>query len=242
MLKILAVVLIETVLFTIRDVSIGVLVENFNFSSIGATSIFVLVCCCAALALYTPEILKWFTRTPSVSGIPVTNKAQTQPTITQPHSLPVSDLPRTDVIQTQPRITQSPTDRVYTNRTLGEIFESIKDCTSMQINSIVRPHLKKWLKVNYIVQDVHEFEDEISIAVEGSVNKGIFLRFQIKRWKAILETVKEGDRLIAEGIIESIDKHSIRVIDCEVIEIKPRESSLSKESYSNIDPNKCDES
>ena len=51
MLKILAVVVVETILITLRDFSIGFLITDFNFGSTEATIIFILVCCFAALAL-----------------------------------------------------------------------------------------------------------------------------------------------------------------------------------------------
>ena len=197
MLIILVSVVLEVGLFSFREAFVHVLMEYMNVGFVGAHTVFATAClfvAAPALYRYRSEFLGWFNRTSSVPSIPEINR-----------------------VQTQPRITQSPTDRVYTNRTLGEIFNSIQDCTSMQINSIVRPHIGKWLKVNYIVKDVQEYSDEISISVEGSIDKGIFLRFQKKLWKATLETVKEGDRLIAEGTIGKIDKHSIRVTTVRLI-------------------------
>ena len=115
----------------------------------------------------------------------------------------------------------------------------------MEIDNIIRPYIGKWLKVHNKIRDVSEFKDEISIAVNISIkesySRSIFLRFNKKRWKAELETMKEGDRLIAEGKIREVEKYNIWLEDCEVKEIKPKESSWSLESYRNIDPNKCDE-
>jgi len=134
--------------------------------------------------------------------------------------------------------------RAYSIRTAQEIFESITDCTSMHSDTIVRPYIGKWLKVNSVVQDVLEFSDELSILIDVEMKEGssrtIFMEFNKKRWKARLETAKIGDRLIAEGKIEEIETHTMELVDCEIIEIKPKESSVSKEVPPSIDPSKGD--
>ena len=53
------------------------------------------------------------------------------------------------------------------------------------------------------------------------------LWFKAKQWKAVLETAKIGDRLIAEGQITEIEKRSLSLKNCEVIEIIPKKPELS---------------
>ena len=232
-------VVLEVTLFSFRDAFVHFLMEYMNVGFIGANSIFVVACisiAAPAFYYYRSEFLGWFKRTPSVPGIPETNKAQTQPTITQPHSLPVSDLPKTDVIQFQ-----SPTDEVETLWTLDEILKSVEDCTNMQIADITRPHMGKWLKVNEIVGNVYEHKDTVSVSLGKDLQRNIFMAFDKKRWIARLETMKIGDRLFAKGKIEQIQKYRIWLEDCKVIDIKPRESSSSNNVNSNVETSKDDE-
>ena len=149
-----------------------------------------------------------------------------------------------DISETQKIQAQPSKGRAYSIRTAQEIFESIIDCTSMHSDTIVRPYIGKWLKVNSTIKDVLEFSDQLSISVNVEMKEGssrtIFMRFNKKRWKATFETTKIGDRLIAEGKMEEIDTHTMQLVDCDIIEIKPKESSVSKTVPPSIDPSKGD--
>ena len=215
MIPILLTVVLEISLYSFRDAAAQVLMEYLNVGSIGANTILgTFGMFFAVPAIYFMS--KHFGRSKSTPS--------------------VADIPKTDEVQTQPS-----TDRVYTTWAVDEIWESMKGSTSIQIAHLAQLHIGKWLKVSNKVRNVDELSTDISVSVKASSIGLIFLLFPKNRWKGRLETVRKGDGIIAEGKITKIDEDLIRLEDCEVIEIKPKESSSSKEPFDNIDPNKCDE-
>ena len=215
MITILLTVVLEISLYSFRDAAAQVLMEYFNVGSIGANTIL------GALGMFfaAPAI---FFMSKHFGGSKST------------HS--VVDIPSTDKVQTQ-----SPMDKAYVMWTVDEIFESMKDCTNIQVANIARLHIGRWLRVDDKVANVSELRKEIDIHVYKGFGKHIHLAFDKNLWKTRLETLRIGDSIIAEGKIKTIDEQSIGLEDCEIKEIRPRESSISKESFNNIDPNKCDE-
>ena len=111
------------------------------------------------------------------------------------------------------------TNKVYTVRTIEEINEAIDNKTDMQVNKIISAYIGKWIRIEEAVSNVSEREDEISVFTTRGLAHRIFLHFDKKAWKEHLETIREGDRIIAEGKITSINSLWIRLRECEVINI-----------------------
>ena len=138
----------------------------------------------------------------------------------------------THISETKEVQAQSLEDRVYTTWTLHQIFESMQDeqLTSLQIGNMVRPHVTKWIRINEQISNVLEHPDSISITIsEKDRVRIIYLSFEKTRWKSRLETLRPGDRLLAEGRITEITQYTMDIDDCKVLDIKPKESSLSKD-------------
>ena len=120
-----------------------------------------------------------------------------------------------------------PSDRVYTPRTASEIFLSIHKLTSLEADNAMRPYIGKWLKIEGVVRDVSDYRDIISIHLDLPETKeidlslgGISLRFKKDRWMQHIETIKKGDFVKAVGIIDRIDRWTMSLEDCELIEVK----------------------
>ena len=117
-----------------------------------------------------------------------------------------------------PSASASP-NKIYTMRTIEEISEEFNNRTDMQANKIVSKHIGKWIKIQEEVSNVSEHKDEITVAIHRSVTRTIYLDFDKKDWKEYLETMRKGDRIIAEGKITGINRLWIGVSNCEVIDI-----------------------
>lgn len=178
-----------------------------------------LLCLFISLGFYRQEIKERFKNPPSVTNAITTSIAQTP-------SPSVSPLLETKEVQTQ-----SLEERVYTTWTSHQLFESLqrKEFTSLQIDSMVKPHIDKWIKIDEQISNVSEYADSISITIlaEGMV-RIIRLDFEKIRWKPRLETLQPGDRLLAEGRITNLDQYTMSIDDCEVIDIRPKGNSSSK--------------
>ena len=119
-------------------------------------------------------------------------------------------------------------DKVYTQWTASEIVEAVKGQTSMQATGIVQPHRGKWLKVDGEVRDISELPTlfwwhYIPLVILGEESGLTFsMRFKRRRWRAELETLRQGDRLAAEGRITDIGPTMINLDNCEVTGIEVR--------------------
>ena len=122
--------------------------------------------------------------------------------------------------------TDTPEDlpKIYTHWTAREILEAARSQTSMQAAGIVQSHLGKWFRVDGAVSDVIEHEEYIQVFLDVGIDLMISLDFEKDRWRAKLETVRQGDRLTAEGQIIDIEPRlmSIQLDDCEIIGIEAK--------------------
>ncbi len=89
----------------------------------------------------------------------------------------------------------------------------------MQANKIVNEHIGKWMRIEDEVENVREYDDSISVSLRGRIGENINLTFEKERWKEHLETMREGDKIIAEGLIRKIERFWIFLADCEVIKV-----------------------
>ena len=110
--------------------------------------------------------------------------------------------------------------RPYTLRTVKEILSDFEGRTEMEAQRIAKQHIGKWLRVDDVVRDVYEFSDEIRVAAGKLRSPTVFLAFEKEPWLVTLETLRVGDRITAEGKINSVSSFSINLADCEVIQLQ----------------------
>ena len=110
-------------------------------------------------------------------------------------------------------------ERVYTLRIADEIFREFHDRTDMQAQRAVNGYLGKWLRVVEVIGNISEYEGTITVTLSRQQYDDVFLVFSKDRWQDILETVRDGDTIKAEGRIRSIGRYTMFLCDCEVTEL-----------------------
>ena len=116
-------------------------------------------------------------------------------------------------------------DRVYSARTIDEIYDAIDGLNSMQADRFTQPFIGKWIRVRGIISDIYKYSHgskKIGVALrltqEPSLNSpGIILFFVKTTWLPTLETMDSGDSIHVEGKIEAIDRYSMYIENCEII-------------------------
>ena len=116
-------------------------------------------------------------------------------------------------------------DKIYSLRTAKEIFSEFDNRTNLEADKILAAYIGKWLQVDDLVKNIFDHSDSISVLVGRALEPGISLSFGKKLWQERLETMRIGDRLIAEGRIDCIDPLYIHLEGCEILEaIRPTKS------------------
>lgn len=116
-------------------------------------------------------------------------------------------------------------DKIYSLRTAKEIFSEFDNRTNMEADKILAAYIGKWLQVDDLVKNIFDHSDSIRVLVGRALEPGISLSFGKKLWQERLETMRIGDRLIAEGRIDRIDPLYIHLEGCEILEaIRPTKS------------------
>ena len=120
-------------------------------------------------------------------------------------------------------------DRVYTPRSVMDIFGSIHEATNLEANNITRPYIGKWLKIKGAVGDVFGFDSRVILSVNPPDikekyygTKHVSLNFERDRWLVHIETIKKGDFVEAVGQIDEVDRWQITLENCELIEVKSK--------------------
>ena len=67
--------------------------------------------------------------------------------------------------------------------------------------------------------------DSISLETEEVKFGHIHLLFSKERWHEKLEIVRLGYSIVADGVIEEIGRHTLRLEDCEIVTVSPRKTS-----------------
>lgn len=106
--------------------------------------------------------------------------------------------------------------KIYTLRTAQELFDEFKNRTDMEAQRLLQPHIGKWLVVEDVVKNVLEQDRSIAVLVGKRLGPTICLVFE-KDWQQQLETLREGDAIMAEGRISEVDSSAMYLSNCEML-------------------------
>ncbi len=114
--------------------------------------------------------------------------------------------------------------RIYTHRTIDEIFTELHGHTDMQNESVMARYLGKWVEVERAIYDIMPPNNGRVIVGLSSGGCGgmVFLVLDEGRWREQLETLVKGDWIRAEGQFISGSKYLMVLHDCHVHETKRR--------------------
>ena len=158
------------------------------------------VCLVSAGLLYTPEIKR----------LVLGNRSQT-----------TAPSPSSEVGQEE---------RVFTERTAGELLASVIDLTEIQIERFAEPHIGKWIRVQSDVQDMSQDNSFLYVRLGVRLGLTILLQFEKGIWAARLETMSRGDTLAACGKIWKIGLLGIVLTDCEIVDVEGENESFRRSS------------
>ena len=106
-------------------------------------------------------------------------------------------------------------DRIFSPRTPSEMINEVQGKTSLEAERISRRHAGQWLRVEGSVRDVDSFLDLLTVSLSPSPTQPrIRLYFDPELWETQLAALNPGDRIIAEGRIDSISTFSVSLEDC----------------------------
>lgn len=125
----------------------------------------------------------------------------------------------------QPRAAFQPEQRVYTRRTVAEIFAAIENMTNLQIDKFAEPHIGKWIRVQSVVRDINQNDKFFYVMLGKWFDPVPYLCFQKVRWPQI-ETMVQGDPIAAEGQIYKIEKMTLYLDRCELVEPQEKDDVL----------------
>ena len=94
--------------------------------------------------------------------------------------------------------------------------------TDIQRQRVIAAYKGKWLRFQGEVHNVREDSKIMNIFLDASSvreDRYLSLSFDKTTWEAQLETLKKGDRIEGEGIVEDIDSPVSRLKDCIVTRI-----------------------
>ena len=125
----------------------------------------------------------------------------------------------------QPNGTAQSEKRVYTQRTAGEIFAAIKNMTDIQIEKFAEPHIGKWIRVQSTIRDINQNENFYYVMIGKWFDPMPYLCFYKPMWRSI-ETMNAGDHIAAVGTIYKIEKMTMYIDRCELVELEEKDDVL----------------
>ena len=113
-------------------------------------------------------------------------------------------------------------ERVYIHRSPKAIVQASRRLTSIAIENFSKPYVGKWMTIEGKVFNVSKLDETISVSVfeeiENEMPAGIFMRFAKRKWMPHLEMLEKGDTIKAQGVFLSVDRRSITLEDCELLD------------------------
>ena len=125
-------------------------------------------------------------------------------------------------------------ERIYTERTAGELFSALPHLTSVRAEQYLQPHIGKWMPVQSTIVDISEDGEHIHVILGEKFGPYIAARFGKKLWAAHLETMDRGDRLSVEGRIHQMDMMQMHLVNCEIIARKEHDDTLRHSSTGSL--------
>ena len=114
-----------------------------------------------------------------------------------------------------------PEEKIYTARTVAELFSPLNAMSTLQVQKHAKPHVGKWIRVQSTIRDMSENEDFLYAHLGKQKFLPLaYLAFRKEKWAGHLETMDRGDRIAAEGKIAKIDYTGIYLGDCALVEMK----------------------
>ena len=113
-----------------------------------------------------------------------------------------------------------PAHEPYTIRTPEEILAEFNNRTDLQAEKVVQSYAGQWLRLEGRIYNVYENSGSIVVMLDSEMAPSIHLKFNKERWLRNLETTTAGDNITAEGKISRIDRMTMVIEHCEVIEIR----------------------
>ena len=118
-----------------------------------------------------------------------------------------------------------PEKRVYTQRTAVELFAAIENMTLLQIQSFIKPHVGKWIRVQSMVQEITQSDSHYYVRLGRWLDPSPHLAFYKLDWPTI-ETMSKGERIAAVGEINGIDQMTLYLDHCELVDLRDQDDVL----------------
>ena len=115
-------------------------------------------------------------------------------------------------------VSTQPTNKIYTQRTVAEIFSTVRKMTSIRAEDYARIHIAKWIRVQNKISNISEYGDFIVVYLAKDLGPMVILKFKKSEWESTLETMDKGDTLAAEGKIEEIESIRMHLVNCSIVE------------------------
>ncbi|RVT93234.1 hypothetical protein [Sphingomonas crocodyli] len=97
-----------------------------------------------------------------------------------------------------------------------DIFVRMNDRTPMQITSLVKPYIGKWMRLRGTVAVVMDVKYEILVTLQAGIS--VTLSFRAKDWRDRFFGVNEGDEITFSGQIMQIASSMLIFRHCEIID------------------------
>ena len=109
-----------------------------------------------------------------------------------------------------------------TRRTPEELWTVFDGLTDMQAAKVIAPFIGQWIEVTEAVRGVGDWDGRFSQLTvyrgEGLISRPVYCLFRDEAWVPRLATLSEGDQITLVGEIERIDRVSIQITNCELVD------------------------
>jgi len=115
----------------------------------------------------------------------------------------------------------APAERVTTQRTPEDLWELFASLTDMQATRVIEPFIGQWMEISGPVDSVGNWDGhfaQVTLNRPKDPYHHIFFMFRSEGWVPRLATLATGDRLTIRGEIERIDRISIQLTNCEIVD------------------------
>ena len=127
-------------------------------------------------------------------------------------------------------------EKIFTQRTVGEIFEATKELTSVDVERYAKPHLGKWIRVQSVIKNISVYNNsEVSIMLGRWFDPRLTVIFNKDKWWSRLETMNNKDRLAVVGKIHKIESHTVILNECEIVDQEDEDDTLRSGTQGLID-------
>ncbi len=119
-----------------------------------------------------------------------------------------------------------PVKRIYTARTVDEMFAAIKNMTDIEVERFAQPHIGKWIRVQSVIRNMQSDDNFFYVMLGKSLDPMPYLRFTREKWGSSLETMTQGDRLATEGKITGLDHLTLDMDSCAIVGLREKDDVL----------------